>query len=273
MQQSYLNWLYHEEGTFDWVDPKASFLNLVKQICTILDLKVPKDYENIEVYTCGDLSFLQHLKRKKMFTPDEFKFINSQIRSEQSCFFPRARVAYIANVSIHHAAEEASHYIKFLFSGEEFPRSRQDAFYANILHEALGFFGSKLINAKRKCPRYPDFVQEKRFLEKSGLDKMRALEYETALQFIEHWQKVRQQNALFHNNKIANLSSKLFLSLTHAIGYDLGDHLYFGFMNGSFDKREFQALLQDPFEEDGRTSTVYLNLFNRLKSVKRPRYH
>lgn len=272
VQQSYLNWLYHEEGTFDWADAKSNFLSLVKQICEILNFKVPKDVEDIEVFTCGDLSFLNTLKRKKTFSPEEMKFINFQIRNEQSYFMPRARMVYVANVSIHHAAEEASHYLKFLLTGEEFPRSRKDAFYANVLHEALGFFGSKLINPKRKCPRYKDFVQEKAFLEKAGLENLRALDYETAVHFMSHWKKVSKDNSLFHNNSIANMSSKLFLALTHAIGYDLGDHLYFGFMDGRFTKHEFKLLFEDPFEGEGKPAQIYLNLFKRLKTIKRPKY-
>ncbi len=272
VQQSYLNWLYHEEGTFDWADAKSNFLSLVKQICEILNFKVPKDVEDIEVFTCGDLSFLNTLKRQKTFSPEEMKFINFQIRNEQSYFMPRARMVYVANVSIHHAAEEASHYLKFLLAGEEFPRSRRDAFYANVLHEALGFFGSKLINPKRKCPRYKDFVQEKAFLEKAGLENLRALDYETALLFIAHWKKISAGNILFHNNSIANMSSKLFLALTHAIGYDLGDHLYFGFIAGRFTKQEFKLLFEDPFEGEGKPTQIYLNLFKRLKAIKRPKY-
>lgn len=272
VQQSYLNWLYHEEGTFDWVDAKMHFLSLVKQICEILELKLPRDVENIEVFTCGDLSFLSTLKRKKIFSPAEMKFIDFQIRNEQSYFMPKARMVYVANVSIHHAAEEASHYLKFLLSGDEFPRSRKDAFYANVLHEALGFFGSKLINPKRKCPRYQDFVQEKKFLEKSGMETLRALDYDTAQLFIEHYKKLLQKNSLLHTHTIANMSSKLFLSLTHAIGYDLGDQLYFGFMQGRISKKEFKHLFEDPFEAEGKPNQIYLNLFNRLKLIKRPRY-
>lgn len=271
VQQSYLNWLYHDEGTFDWADPKTNFLDLVHQMAHILDLRLPDDHERVEVYTCGDLSFLETLKRKRIFTPQELKFVNFQVRHEHSYFLPRARMVYIANVSIHHAAEEASHYLKFLFSGEEFPRHRKDAFYANVLHEAVGFFGSKLINSKRKCPRLQDFQAEKRFLEKSGLDAHRNLEYDTASLFIEHSRKARSKKELIHTNKIANLSSALFLALTHAIGYDLGDHLYYGFMDGKVTKTQIQHLYQDRFEDDGEPGKLYLNLLSQLKSVKRPR--
>lgn len=273
VQQSYLNWLYHEEGTFDWIDPKSSFLDIVKQICKILGVNLPQDYEDVEVYTCGDLSFLQTLKRKKIFNTNEMKFINYQISHENSYFMPRARMVYVANVSIHHAAEEASHYLKFLLSGEEFPRHRKDAFYANVLHEAIGFFGSKLINSKRKCPRYKNYVDEKKFLETSGLDSLRSLDYATADIFIEHHKRFKKDQSLIHSNKIANMTSELFLSITHALGYDLGDLLYYGFMAGKISKEMIHDLYISRFESDGEPGKIYKNLMQKLKGIKRPKYH
>lgn len=270
VQQSYLNWLYHEDDSFDWADAKASFLRLVEQVAQVVGLSLPADYENVEVYTCGDLSFLKTLKRKKMFTPKELSFIRDQVMHSESYFMPRARMAYIANVSIHHAAEEATHYLKVLTSGEEFPRSRQDAFYANALHEAIGFFGSKLVNAKRKCPRLADFTRDLAFLSGEGRAfPGKQLRMETATLFIQHAQGIKKSQ-LIHPNKVRDMSSRLFLSLTHAVGYDLGDHLYYGFMSGSVPKEIVRDLFTDHFEDEGEPGRMYLALTRLLKSVKRP---
>lgn len=269
-QQSYLNWLYHEEGdNFDWVDAKHSFVQIVERLCHVLKIKVPKDYEDINVYTCGDLGFMKLLQNKKLFSEPELEFIRGQIESSQSYFLPQSRVAYIANVSIHHAAEEASHYLKFLLTGLEFPRSHKDAFYANVLHEAIGFFGSKLINHKRRCPRLKDFMAEKRYLEKSGLQLNRHLEYETAIQFIQHNRRVKTGKT-FHANKVSNVPPELFMSLTHAIGYDLGDHLYYAFMDGKIKLELLQDLFTNPWEGEGEPGEVYLKLIKAIKRVKRP---
>lgn len=269
VQQSYINWLYHDEGNFDWIDSKSSFVNLVERIAQVLGLKLPKDYQNVEVYTCGDLGFMKLLSRKKEFSKTELQFIRRQIENSESYFLPAQRIAYIANVSIHHAAEEASHYIKTLMSGLEFPRSHKDAFYANVLHEALGFFGSKLINSKRKCGHLADFKMEKRYLEQMDLAPKRPVEYETAVLFIKHTQ-MQKRKELFHTNRISNLNSELFLSLSHALGYDLGDLLYFGFMDGQIDRETVQNLFCQPFPDDGEPGEVYLDLVKRLKGIKRP---
>lgn len=269
VQQSYINWLYHEEGVFDWVDAKGSFVQIVERVAQVLGLKLPADYENIEVYTCGDLGFMKLLSRKKLFTKKEMNFIRTQIENSESYFLSKARIAYIANVSIHHAAEEASHYLKFLLSGLETPRSHKDAFYANVLHEALGFFGSKLINAKRKCARIKDFRAQKIFLEHSNLAQKRHVEFETALLFIQNNKQI-QKGQLFHTNKVMTFSTEMFLALSHALGYDLGDLLYYAFMDGKVDKKLMQQLFKNPFSDEGEPGEVYLDLVKKLKGVKRP---
>lgn len=268
-QQSYLNWLYHEGGEFDWADAKGSFLSIVRRIAGILDMKLMEDYESVEVYTCGDLSFLQRLRRKKIYTRTEMRVIEEEIVRSNSYFLPKARLVYLANVSLHHAAQEASQYIKYLFSGEALARGAKDAFYAKIIAEAVGFFGSKLINAQRKCPRATDYRSEIRFLEKSGQAKSRHLEFETANLFLQHDRLVKK-GEIFHGSKIANLTGGLFLELARAIGDDFGDQLYYGFMDGLVDKVRMRTLYEENFEEGGEPGKVYLHYLKLLKDLKRP---
>lgn len=271
VQQSYINWLYHDEGRFDWFDARLSFVSIVQRLCKVLDIPVPVDHEHIEVYTCGDLSFLKLKEFKEKFSKSELKFIHDQLLNSESYFMSKGRVVYIANVSINHAAEEASHYLKFLLTGAEKPRTQRDAFYANILHEAIGFFGSKLINSKRKCAGLRDFKNELGFLKNAGLRQKRHVEFETAALFIDH-KRGEKVGKLFHTNRIAPLSGRLFLAITHALGYDLGEHLYYGFMEGSVKKDEVRDLYQNPFVGEGETGDAYLSLVKKLRGVKRPRH-
>ncbi len=269
VQQSYINWLYHDEGVFDWVDAKASFIHLVERIAQIVGITLPVDYEDVEVYTCGDLGFMKLLGRKKLFNKREIEFIRHQIENSESYFLPRVRIAYIANVSIHHAAEEASHYLKILMAGDEFARDWRDAFYANVLHEAVGFFGSKLVNAKRKCARLADFVAQNKFFEKVGKCPKNHVACETAALFVRQ-AKISKQGQLLPTAKIAALSRELFLSLTHALGYDVGEQLYYAFMAGQVSRDFVASLYKNKFEEEGSAGKMYLELVRKLRGVKRP---
>ncbi len=268
-QQSYINWLYHEEGNFDWVDARSSFMSIVKRVCQLLKFKLPKEFDNVEVYTCGDLGFMNLESFKKKFSKKELKFIRDQLLSSQSYFMPQARIVYIANVSIHHAAEEANHYLKFLLTGAEPPRVHKDAFYTNVLHEAIGFFGSKLINARRKCAHAKDFRSEIKYLKNADLCVTHHVEYESAQLFLKHSRLIKK-GEVFHTNLISNFSSPLFMTLSHAIGYDLGDLLYYGYMQGTVSNKNIKRLYTSLWAEEGEPQDFYLELVSSLKAVKRP---
>ncbi len=61
------------------------------------------------------------------------------------------------------------------------------------------------------------------------------------------------------------------LSLTHALGYMLGDRLYYGLMGRTITKSMIRELFEDPWSEDGRPLEVYTGLVKRLKKVKIPK--
>ncbi|HQG13995.1 MAG TPA: ChaN family lipoprotein, partial [bacterium] len=104
-QRSYLNWLEHEEGEIDYSDAKSSFIELVDRICDFLKLDVGAAKDEVEVFTSGDLTFLQRLKEKGDFSDKEIAMIKKQILASESYYISKAKIAYLANLSINHAAE------------------------------------------------------------------------------------------------------------------------------------------------------------------------
>src|SRR5262249_37843279 len=135
---------------------------------------------------CGDLSFLKTLKDDGSFSKTEIKRIKQQILASESYCIPQKNYVYLGNLSLNHAAEEASHYLKFLSSGPEFPRDPVDAFYANTIHEAVGFFGSKIINHKRKCFHEREYAGLITYLTSAKSTQERHKELEIALLVLRH---------------------------------------------------------------------------------------
>src|SRR5205807_435060 len=72
--------------------------------------------DGVQVYTAGDLSFLQTLSNRG-FSKKEIHTIERQILARESYYIPRARIAYLANLSVNHAAEEATHFLRHVVSG------------------------------------------------------------------------------------------------------------------------------------------------------------
>lgn len=266
-QQSYLNWLEHEEGLLDFSDAKHTFLQFLEQMAFFLGISLGSEKENIEVFTCGDLTFLDRLKKSKKFKKARFREIKRQILCSQSYYLPEMKYVYIAKVSINHLAEEASHVLKHLVSGDESPRRMQDAFYANVLNEALGFFGSKIINPKRKCARPVDF---KNLIKTREAANISWLDYETARYFLEH-EKGIKKGQIIHSNRIASFNIDLFLNLTHVIGSYLGERLFFALLENRVTKEQIRFLYEDSFEVEGDPQVRYLELEFKLKGLKLPK--
>lgn len=268
-QQSYLNWLENEEGEIDYQDPKHSFLDLADRIARFLGIRLPKAKDEVEVFTCGDLSFLERLEEDPDFSARERRMIQKQVELSESYYIPKHKWVYLANVSLNHAAEEATHFIRHLVAGDEFARSHEDAFYANVLHEAIGFFGSKIINQKRKCMRVEDFRSLIEYFKKNRVPRDRGFELEVAHMVIEV--KKHEKRGL----PVANAGSiyrrhELFFGVTHALGYMLGEILYHAMLQGKFGKREIGKLFRDPFREEGAPYRAYAKLLKKFGKVPLP---
>lgn len=268
-QQSYINWLEHEEGEIDFADSKTSFIELCDHISKFLGIDLGEEKERVDVYTCGDLSFLERLKNEKKISAKELKMLKKQILNSESYFIPEKRVVYLANLSINHAAEEAAHFIKHVCSGPEPKRSPEDAFYANIMHEALAFFGSKLINPKRKCFHEAEFRSLISYFSTIRVPQERRLEFETACIVLDFLKG--EKGRLFSCHFANLLRPELFFSVTHALGYMLGDLLFYALMGEKMDKAEIKELFYAPWKRASEPLIAYQDLRRRLKGIRIPK--
>lgn len=268
-QQSYINWLEHEEGEIDFSDSRSSFLEFVDHVAEFLDIDIGVEREKVDVYTCGDLSFLETIKESGQFSPEELKALKKQIMASESYFIADKRIVYLANLSINHGAEEAAHFLKHVCSGKEERRSLEDAFYANILHEALAFFGSKLINPKRKCFHEKEFKGLISYLKTIRIPEDRYLEFETATIALDFLKTDKKRFLEGSFTKV--LRSDIFFSATHALGYMLGDKLFYAMMSERISKSEIKDLFYAAWKKEGEPIMVYYDLSKRLKAVKMPK--
>ena len=312
LQQTYLNWLEREEDVLDYADARTEFLTLLRRIAGFLELPLPPEAEEVEVYTCGDLSFLHRLRARRVFREHEIDEIKRQILSAESYFIPRGKMVYLANLSTNHAAEEASHYLKVLCAPEELPKERSAAFYANALHEAIGFFGSKIINDRRKTPHEDEFRRllrtgaddygpsarriarlvlahkeiEKLLLgaratgvtdklgqrgasaqaeRRAASDKLAQRGASAQAEGRAASEKLRPALAMIHKQPV-----DLFIGVTHALGYMLGEKLFYGMVEGSISRDFIRELYDDPFTAPGRARARYFELVERVRDIRVP---
>ena len=262
-QQSFLTWLDTDDSEQSLVGIEETFRDYIRYIERYFDLGIGEAIDKIQVTTVADLSFLEDLSCGNDFSSAEIQTITEQILSSQSYYIPRIKMAYLGNLSINHAAEEATHFIRHQCSGSNEPKRLVDAFYARTLEEAIGFMGSKLLNHKRKCLHDPD------------LEKLRRSRYSTP--FEKELARLSFKHTRFETGKrvkaIAELyevDAKMFNALTHTLGYQLGDKLFYGLMNGVFAKQNIRVLFFDHFEEENSALETYFYLSEQAKHISIP---
>ena len=167
------------------------------------------------------------------------------------------------------AAEEAAHFIRHLSAGDEFPRTPLDAFYANVLHEAIGFFGSKIINPKRKCMRTKDFKSLIDYFKRARVPRDRTFELEIAHAVLEV-KKLEKRGKPIADPREMIRHQDLFFGVTHALGYMLGEILYHAMVLGKLKKKEIVRIIADPFSKERETWEVYRGLLGRFGDIGLP---
>ncbi|MDO8644290.1 MAG: hypothetical protein Q7S00_04900, partial [bacterium] len=269
-QQSYLNWLEHEGGEVDHSDIKSHFLELVSRLAHFLKIPLPARMEDLEVYTCGDLSFLERLEDERIFGKRELGRIKKQIQASESYYIPREKIVYLANLSINHVAEEGVHYLRFLINGLEPQRKTVDRFYAEILQEAFGFFGSKILNHKRKCLHEKDYQRLVQYLQSIERNKKKEVELETALLVLDHRENDREGEPIAYQRFLSR-PPEVFSGLARALGAMLGDKMYYALLEDRISKKELREAFRDPVRGEGEPFWAYLRLVHRVRGVKIPR--
>ena len=262
VQQSFLDQIEGGEQ-LDSAFLEGRFRMLAKTVARFLGLDTPelrKELQQVSVYTAGDLSFLDKLE----VTQRERREIEKQILSRESYYIPRARIAYLANLSVNHAAEEAAHFVRHVVSGaDDSPRSLADSFYARALEEAYAFCGSKIVNPRRKCPHEPEFQRMLKAPEAGAFTK------QVAKLVLHHRALERGGRRPAQATRLAGPA--LFNAVTHSLGYMLGERLYYALATGQVRKTEVRELFLDPLAEAGEPLLTYMALSRRVAGVRIPR--
>lgn len=298
-QQSFLTWLDQvRDGDLDGphaVDGGGErvFRDALRVLGRTLGLPTRAAIEGVEVVGPADLSFFEVLKAEGTFDAREMRSIRHHILASESYYVPRAKLVYLATLSLNHAAEEASHCLRHFCSGEglDDPHGLVDAFYARALNEAIGFMGSKVVNPKRKCvdladlravagpdpeaaPPEPPSRRPRRPAAAStaghGPASLSALEPAVARYVLAH-KRVEQGQHVPWLSHVFQGPPQLFNAVTHILGYLLGERLYYGLVRGVISKRAAQRLYYEPFEDEGAALLLYFELAAKVGMLSVPK--
>jgi len=281
--RTYLNWVEEVEElgyAALWRNeaPHAVMEDELLQIMnTVADfIGLPREgLDEFSVYSVADLDFLEALVRRRHFTEPEVREIKRQIERDESYYLPRGHIIYLSNLSLNHAAEEATHFINHLCAGEfARPETPRDAFYQKVVAEALGFLGSKIVNQKRTCYRerdFREFLREKRGRFEGGRGGELSVLRKVARFVLSHRGYERR---VFRTGRRTSPPRAVFrqepdvlYAVVHSLGYLLGNSLYYGLIWNRVDKSFVRSLFFENFKER-RPFDVYMDVSLLLQGVR-----
>jgi uncharacterized iron-regulated protein len=261
-----------EEDEDDEPDYSEQLQEIVATIAGFLEIEEKGKLDDFSVYTTGELDFLATLSRDKRFTGREIADIKRQVKSSESYFIPKANIIYLATLTLHTAAEEATHFINSICAGfDEAPREPRDAFYYRAVKEALGFFGSRIIDHKRYCMSFEDFEDFLRANRGRRLDLTAHMTRVIGRLALRHrkaelaW--LKRGGTIGAVGGIYRGPAAVVNGVSHALGYVLGDKLYNALVAGVVNKRFIKELFYDRLTP-GTAELRYLTLVERLNGVQ-----
>jgi uncharacterized iron-regulated protein len=247
--QSYQSWVdehggllsdKEEEETFGYYELPDFFhdiLDFAKNIQVFLQEEVPS-IDDFEVYTALDTQVMDKIEQyfQSVEAPKKSiqKLIDAELIENRSILIPDQSVIYLLDFSQTRAAEKAAQWVSSKMTdqlcvyGKDF--DEKELFYRLVIWEAIGYFGSKIVNPKRKCDQYKDFERLLERMEGKKTTGHGRDEKIVAQEVLKHrdyeMAKLESESQIQPPRKIFYLKPKLFFMCAQSIGEILGDQLY-----------------------------------------------
>lgn len=270
--QSHVRWaeqLDEEDEEAGFVENRVEELHEWLEILRgFLGVESPAGHEDFQVRGPDDVGFVERLESERGFTSDQVRWVARCLTEFSSHFIPEAKTIFLASQSVNQAATQAAIYLHWRLSGTSltFVEPVRD-FYPTVWQEALGFFGSKVINHKRKCNGPADL----RALE-AHPPKGRKEEGEVARLALSHIAAEQRHLSSRGDQWIDPVFAKKpsesqrlrYYKVAKILGHLLGNALYSSVMEGSVTRQEAQAFFRQSFQPASNARDLYLTWVARL---------
>jgi hypothetical protein len=128
-----------------WIASYSDFLS------EVFELPSPET-ESLAIKTTDEADFLTDAFKRARFLPEERKMLRFLVENGFRTYIPKIETLFLASPSANGAAELAAIYLYRRTTGSsQIFSNHPDDFYRMILESMFGFFGSLLLNPKRKC--------------------------------------------------------------------------------------------------------------------------
>lgn len=243
---------------------------LIEDLAGFLEIE-RDDLEDFQLYTSTNLRALRHELR----VPGPRGTLDRILESARVHYFPAQRAIYLSAFDSNHAAEAAAELLHHRCSGYRPNRGDvQDRFYRNALAKTFGFFGSQVLNPKRKTNYFKDhdlFLSRWRGKRLSGA---KALQRTISRLVVQHQRAMERVLEQGHGRprlrRVYLVDPATGLGVSRALGSIMGDKLFRAMMEGLLSKDDIRDLMSRPLDAPGAPFELYRELRGTLKAVKKP---
>jgi len=235
-----------------------------------------------EVYSFEDFSDFETLLESSDFKKTQVHEILNHTLRRGSCYVPGINAIFIGKFNLTHGAEEAAHFVNFALKQQRFehyrpePLDQADEFYLSVLEEALGYFGSKLVDSSRNHLEESLVLNPgrargaaRKLLGLGSADLRWMRRFLIAHKDLERDYPTRRRIPPVIGRGVSS-RGRIFTILTHELGYLLGEQIYLAYLDGLLSRRDIAELFRTRFEEAGPCAEAYFTLAERMEKIRLP---
>jgi hypothetical protein len=262
--QNYLTFLemQYDRDLDDEIDLTDDVARYVKIIAQDLGISVRSDH--FEIYGSEDAKSWDQLQ--KGLKSADIKFVRSWIEDGRSFWVPQTGVGFLARSSVNSVAQLAMSIVFAELSGQKKLLSLypQD-FLKLIWFEAVQYFGSKMINPKRKTSTLNDLKLE--LFAKNPVDKGReALQLALKQKMLELMHLSGSRKA---RESLGPAKLKAAQEAAKILGGMLGEKMYYAYRKKILSKANLVGILRKPIESP-EFQNIYWEILEIIENFPEP---
>ena len=264
VQQSYLNWIEYHVDTVDHDHLERNFRHLLGLVARALGVRLPRAVRDLTIFGPEDPDLADELEASDLMEEFEERFAEGT--RNNTWVIPSQGLVYLHNLSLNMVGEAAARLLHGWTLGRD--PDRLDNFYGQLIHDAIGFFGSKVVNPKRKgkhVPYYRDMLKSVRHDTSIDTDQLEAA---SAVLLHKAFEKGRRVGAY---PKLFELRPLVRDRVRRRLGFMLGERLYYAYVRGKISPARLRSLLRFPLHDPSQAAALYFTLVRQIGRVALPK--
>jgi uncharacterized iron-regulated protein len=247
------------DDDLDLTDYVAKYVKLISE-----DLGVQVSTSGFSVASAKDRGAWTQIQ--KSLSDKELEVVKCWIEDGRSFFLAESGIGYLGRPSVNSAAQLAMAIVSASISGQKKIPSKFPADFVRMIWlEAVQYFGSKLINPKRKTDTLADVkaTLAARNPFDQGKEAMQLALSQKMLELL-HLSQGRKERDLLRPRK-----KKAYLEAARILGGMMGEKLYYAYRRKLLSRSSLLNLLKKPLDTEG-FSNIYWEILEVVENFPEP---